>query len=135
MDFHDIKIDFLGHSGFMIVAQAGLRIAIDPLNVTSGLQAADIILITHSHYDHCCIKDISALSRKGTVIVASADSQSKITRVEGVEMQVIEVGDELSLGKVKIEAVPAYNIGKEFHSKKEGWLGYVIKMDNIIVYH
>ena len=135
MEFYDVKIDFLGHSGFIIVTQAGLRIAIDPLNITSGLPAADIILITHSHYDHCSIKDIAALSRKGTIIVASADSQSKITRVEGVEMQVIEVGDELTLGKIKIEAVPAYNVGKEFHPKKEGWIGFVIKMDKTIVYH
>ena len=135
MDFHDIKIDFLGHSGFVIVTQTGLRIAIDPLNITSGLPPADIILVTHSHYDHCSIKDISALSRKGTIIVAPADSQSKITRVDGIEMQVIEVGDELNLGKIKIEAFPAYNLGKEFHPKKEGWIGYVIKMGNTIIYH
>jgi L-ascorbate metabolism protein UlaG (beta-lactamase superfamily) len=64
-----------------------------------------------------------------------ADAQSKITRVEDVEMQIIENGDELEFGSVKVSAVPAYNIDKEFHPKSEGWLGYIVKMDNVIIYH
>lgn len=50
-------------------------------------------------------------------------------------MQIIEVGDELEFGSVKVEALPAYNIEKEFHPKREGWLGYVVKLDNIVIYH
>ncbi|HLC53327.1 MAG TPA: MBL fold metallo-hydrolase [Candidatus Nanoarchaeia archaeon] len=135
MEIEGVKLEFLGHSGFVISNGGGKRIAIDPYNVSEGVGKVDFILITHSHYDHCSIKDITHLSKKGTVIIAPADSQSKITRIEGVQMEVIEVGDELVFGNMRIEAVPAYNIGKDFHPKSEGWLGYVVKLEKVIVYH
>lgn len=134
MEIDGVKINFLGHSGFLIEAN-NKRIVIDPYNTSDNLDKSDIILITHSHYDHCSIKDINKLSRRGTIILTPADAQSKITRIEGVEMQIVEVGDEISFGNMKIEAVPAYNVNKDFHPKKEGWFGYIIKFNNIIIYH
>jgi len=130
-----VKIEWLGHSGFII--SNGKKVAIDPYNISenAAVNKADIILITHPHYDHCSIKDIAKLAKEGTIVIVPADAQSKITRIEGVEMQVIELGDELDLGNIKISTVSAYNIKKEFHPKNEGWFGYVVKMNNIIVYH
>lgn len=133
MEIGGIKLSYLGHSGFIIHNEK--KIAIDPYNVSDGIEKVDLILITHSHYDHCSIKDIQRLSKKGTVIVVPADAQSKITKVEDVEMQIIETGDELIFGDVKVSAVPAYNVDKEFHPKSEGWMGYIIKMGNVVVYH
>ena len=134
MEIGGIKLLYLGHSGFLI--NNGKKIAIDPYNISENVnEKADLILITHSHYDHCSIKDIQKLSKKGTIIVVPADAQSKITRVEGVEMQIIEIGDELEFDGVKVSAVPAYNIDKKFHLKNEGWLGYVVKIGNTIIYH
>jgi L-ascorbate metabolism protein UlaG (beta-lactamase superfamily) len=75
------------------------------------------------------------LAKKGTIIVVPADAQSKITRIEDVEMQIIEIGDELEFGDVKVSAVPAYNVGKEFHPRSEGWMGYLVKMGSVIIYH
>lgn len=133
MEIGNIKLLYLGHSGFLINNE--IKIAIDPYNISDNMEKADLILITHSHYDHCSIKDIQKLSKKGTIIVVPADCQSKITRVENVEMQIIEIGDELEFSGVKVSAVPAYNIDKDFHPKSEGWLGYLVKMHNIIIYH
>ncbi|VVB80770.1 Beta-lactamase superfamily domain protein [uncultured archaeon] len=133
MEIGGIKISFLGNSGFAI--NNGKRVVVDPYNVSDGAEKADLILITHSHYDHCSIKDITKLAKKGKVGVVPADAQSKITRVEDVEMQIIEVGDELEFESVKVTAVPAYNIDKEFHPKSEGWMGYIIKHGNVIIYH
>ncbi len=130
-----IKIDFLGHDGFIITNEQGKRIAIDPYNVSAGVEKADFILITHGHYDHCSVKDISALAKQGTMVIAPPDTQSKLTRIEGIKMELMQIGDILDFGKIVIEAVPAYNIGKDFHPKSEGWLGYVLKMGNVIVYH
>lgn len=140
MEMDNLKIDFIGHDGFLIsLGKNGgtKKIAIDPYNLSENMskEKVDFILITHSHYDHCSIKDITNLSKSGTVIIIPADAQSKITKIEGVHMQLIEVGDELSFGNIKIQAMPAYNIGKDFHPKKEGWLGYLIKMDKSIIYH
>ncbi|MEK6888904.1 MAG: MBL fold metallo-hydrolase [Nanoarchaeota archaeon] len=135
MDVDGIKIEFLGHDGFLIECKDGMRIIIDPYNVSDSVGKADFILITHSHYDHCSIKDIGKLVKEETVIVVPADVQSKITKIEKVHMEVVEIGDEIELGKFKIEVVPAYNIGKDFHPKSEGWFGYLIKMRNVIIYH
>ena len=135
MEIGGIKLSYLGHSGFIISNEK--KIAIDPYNISdaAGGEKVDLILITHSHYDHCSIKDIQKLVKKGTIIVVPADSQSKITRIEDVEMQIIEVGDELTFGDVKVSAVPAYNVDKEFHPKSEGWMGYIVKMGNVVIYH
>lgn len=138
MEVKGIKLEFLGHSGFLITNGGGKRIAVDPYNISEKAVSggkADIILITHNHYDHCSIKDIEKLAKKGTIVVVSADSQSKITKINDVDMRVVEVGDEIEFGSVKVEIFPAYNINKEFHPKKEGWLGYIIKMKDVIIYH
>src|SRR3989344_5102020 len=129
MELRGARLDFLGHSGFLISAESGKKIIIDPYNISENVPKADFVLITHSHYDHCSIEDIKKVSNVGTVVVVPADSQSKITRIENVEMQVAEVGDELNFGNVKIEIFPSYNINKEFHPKKEGWFGYLIKVN------
>jgi len=134
MQIKDITLEFLGHSGFLI-KQRGRNIIIDPYNTSDNIEKADLILITHSHFDHCSIKDIEKLSNQGTTIVVPADAQSKINKIQNVEMQIIEPGDELDLKNIKVEAIPAYNVDKEFHPKREGWLGYLIKLDEVIIYH
>jgi L-ascorbate metabolism protein UlaG (beta-lactamase superfamily) len=139
MQFADINIDFTGHSGFLITCLEGKKVFVDPFNLSEEVvkEKADFILITHSHYDHCSIKDIERIVKPGSVIVCPPDVQSKITRIEGVNMQLIESGEELVLGKMKVEALAAYNTEKdrEFHTKKDGWVGYVIKIGNVIIYH
>ena len=56
-------------------------------------------------------------------------------KIEGIRLEVIEIGDKIDLGNIKVEAVAAYNKDKEFHPKSEGWLGYVIKYGEVILYH
>ncbi len=137
MEIGGVKIDYTGHSGFVFLSKEGVKIAIDPYNVNDNSSKVDFILITHSHYDHCSIKDIEKISDKSTTVIVPADAQSKITRIENVAMQVIESGDELIFdeGRIKIQALPAYNLGKNFHTKADGWIGYLIKIDNTIIYH
>lgn len=133
MEVKGVKIDYLGHSGFLF--SNGKSIIIDPYNLPEKPVKADLILITHSHYDHCSIKDIEKVKKEGSVVVIPADAQSKITKVDGVNMQIIEPGDELTFGSVKVEAVPAYNVNKNFHPKREGWMGYVVKFKDVVIYH
>lgn len=135
MEIEDVRLDFLGHDGFLVTIKEGKKIVIDPYNVSESVGKADFVLITHSHYDHCSIKDIEKVAKLGTVVIVPGDAQSKITRIDGVDMQIVEVGDELAFGNIKIEALPAYNIGKDFHPKSEHWLGYLIKIGKVIIYH
>ena len=130
----DIEIKWLGHSGFLI--QNSKTIYIDPYNIKDGLPKADIILITHSHYDHCSFADLKKVAKEGTKIIMTADCQSSVTKFDiPIKMEIVEAGQELELGDVKIATIPAYNIGKHFHPKDEGWVGYIVKMNDVIVYH
>ncbi|MFH1308381.1 MAG: MBL fold metallo-hydrolase [archaeon] len=132
MKVGDLDIKWLGHAGFLITNTK--RIYIDPYNISSQ-EKADIILITHSHFDHCSLADIEKIIKKGTVVVISPDVQSKINKFQGVEIQIMEPGDEISIGSVKIVAVAAYNKNKDFHKKSENWNGYLVKQGQVVIYH
>jgi L-ascorbate metabolism protein UlaG (beta-lactamase superfamily) len=134
MNIGGIELKWLGHSSFLIKNHK--IIYIDPFNIKENSDKADIILITHSHYDHCSVADIKNIIKEGTKIVLTADSQSKITRFETpIDIQIVEPNKELVFGDIKISTVPAYNIDKSFHPKEEGWVGYIIKMNDILIYH
>jgi L-ascorbate metabolism protein UlaG (beta-lactamase superfamily) len=129
-----VKLDYLGHSGVKISVE-NMKIIIDPYNVSNNVEKADVILITHGHFDHCSIKDIEKVVKQGTIVLCPADCQSKLMKIEGINLQVVEWGDILDFRNFKIEAFPAYNVKSDDHSKSDGWLGYVVKMEGIIFYH
>ncbi len=134
MKIGEVEIKWLGHAGFLI--KNSKVIYVDPYNIRDGSEKADLILITHSHYDHCSVADIQKIVKEDTKIILTADSQSKITRFDvPIKIEIIETGQEIDLHDVKISAVPAYNTDKHFHPKDEAWIGYLIKMNNVIIYH
>ena len=134
MKFGDIELKWLGHAGFVI--KNSLTIYIDPYNIKENLDKADVILLTHSHYDHCSVDDLKKIIQNGTKIICPADCQSKINRFdESVKVELVEPGSEINLGTIKISALPAYNVDKDFHPKDNGWVGYLIKMKDVLIYH
>jgi L-ascorbate metabolism protein UlaG (beta-lactamase superfamily) len=134
MKIGEIELSWLGHSGFLI--ENSKIVYIDPYKIKEGLPKADLILITHSHYDHCSVSDLQKIVKEGTKIIMTVDSQSKIARFDvPIRMQVVEAGQEVDLGNIKILAVPAYNLDKPFHSKEDGLVGYLIKINGITIYH
>ena len=134
MEIDGVEIKWLGHSGFLI--KNSKIIYIDPYNIKDNSEKADLILITHSHYDHCSVADINKIIKEGTKIVITADCQSKIARFNiPIEMCIIEPGQELIYKGIKIFTLPSYNIDKPFHSKEEFWVGYIIKMNQFLIYH
>ena len=122
-----MEITWLGHAGFML--EGVKRVYIDPYQIKTGLPPADIVLVTHSHFDHFSQNDIKRILDDSTVIVAPSDC-----KMSG-NVRNVKPGDTIEIGGVRIEAVPAYNIGKRFHPKGSGWVGYVVEMDGVRVYH
>lgn len=133
MKLGNIELEWMGHSGFLI--KNDKIIYIDPYQINRSEPKADIILITHSHHDHCSIADIEKIARNGTIVIVPPDCQSKITKLENLSMQIMIPGDEITVEGIKICAVPAYNRDKTFHPKSEEWNGYIVKFGNVILYH
>ncbi|MBW1988198.1 MAG: MBL fold metallo-hydrolase [Deltaproteobacteria bacterium] len=120
---------WLGHDGFLFSA-AGKTVVVDPFKVENG-QIADVILVTHEHFDHCSPDDIAKFSGKDTVIVTDADSAKKLSG----NVKVVAPGDTVTANGVKVTAVPAYNTDKLFHPKDKGWLGFVFTLSGVSIYH
>lgn len=124
------KIHWLGHAAFFIEG-ASAKIYIDPYQIKEGLPKADIILITHEHFDHCSHQDINKLYKTDTVIVGPETIVGKLPYA----IKVLKPNETLAIKDIKIEAVYAYNPKKNFHPKSEGNLGYIITVDNSKIYH
>ncbi len=129
MEFNGINIEWLGHASFCL----NKTIYIDPFQVKGG--KADLILITHAHYDHCSLEDIKKLIHKDTIVIGPVDIQSKIAKLGDLKFHIISPSATIEVGKIKITGYPAYNLNKHFHPKSEGWLGYLIEINKIKFYH
>ncbi len=120
-------IHWLGHDTFKISGQK--IIYTDPFKIKKS-DVADIILITHEHHDHCSPEDIKKIQGPKTVIISSPDCAAKLTG----NVKTAKPGDRFSIDGIEIEAVPAYNTNKNFHTKDRGWVGYIFKANNIRIY-
>lgn len=110
------------HSSIRI--DEGKIIYFDPYNISGMPFDADIILITHSHFDHYSLDDIRKVMKSDTIIVCPRS----MTEPNELDLMVKQVsaGERFEVLGVRFEAVPAYNIGKTFHPKSNEWLGYII---------
>lgn len=122
------KLKWLGHDTFLI--EGDKTIYIDPFQIESGPKA-DIIFITHDHFDHCSVEDIAKIQQDSTVFVTEKDSASKLTG----DCRVVKPGDTLEVEGVQVQVVPSYNMDKDFHPKDNGWVGFILTIDGERVYH
>ncbi len=130
LEFEGISITWLGHDSMKIKGD-GKVIYIDPWKLKDA-EPADIVLVTHEHYDHCSPADVEKVSKmEGTTVVATADSARKLKG----DVMVVKPGDTVEVDGVTIEAVPAYNTNKSFHPKNSNWVGFIVTMGGKSIYH
>lgn len=133
------KIHWLGHASFRIEGESAM-IYIDPWKISGG-PTADLVLITHEHFDHCSGEDIAKVVGQGTVVVATAPCRGPLAGVVGEDaIRTMGPGDELTEKGVRIRAVAAYNTEPDrqgFHPRDPQIprVGYVIDVDAVSVYH
>jgi len=135
--FQNIEVHWLGHDSFVL--KGSKTVIIDPFKAR-GNYKADILLITHEHFDHLSEEDIGRFSGPSTTIVAPKICEDALKKFAN-EKKFVAPGSRTDIKGVALEAVPAYNVnkfrepGKVFHPRQDGRVGYVVTLDNVRFYH
>lgn len=112
----------------------GPVVYLDPWGIDAGEVPADLVLITHGHYDHFDPEDIHRIRKDSTRFVAPPDVAAEIAG----QVTAVEAGDQVEVAGVKIQAVPAYNVLEErldFHPRGSGGVGYLLELGGKAFYH
>jgi len=125
----------LGHSTIKI-NKNGKVIYIDPYNIKEDRYDADIIFITHNHYDHFSKDDIEKIRKQNTIIVLTEDILSEALELGFLESNIIKVkpNNSYCVENINFMTVASYNINKNFHPKDNNWVGYILVIDGIRYY-
>lgn len=121
------NIKWLGHDTFFVKGKK--TVITDPFKI-KGDYKADVILITHDHFDHCVQEDVKKVQKQDSIIVTTADCAKKLTG----NIKIVKPGDKITVHGIEVEAVPAYNTNKKFHTKETGWVGFIFKVDGKRIY-
>ena len=128
------NIEVLYHSSIRINKEK--TIYIDPFKIDKNYNDADIVFITHDHYDHYSEEDIDKVINENTTIIIPEELLTKILR-KGINKNAVitvESNKEYMVQGIKFETIPAYNTNKTFHPKENDWVGYIITLDGIRYY-
>lgn len=108
----------------------------DPLEIEGTPHDADMIFITHEHYDHFSPDDIRKVIKQDSQIIIPVamldvikENDFPVYMLHGILPLQTENCDG-----VKCQGIPAYNIDKPFHPKSNNWLGYLVELDGRTYY-
>ena len=124
-----VEIQWINHASFRLAADDCV-VYIDPWKLSSSPADADVVFVSHDHFDHFSADDVAAVSGDATVVVGPVDTVQQLPNGRA-----LEPGQCLELPGAVIEGVPAYNIGKDFHPRHNNWLGAVIEIGGVRVYY
>ena len=107
-------------------------IYVDPFKIDKNYNDADMIFITHDHYDHYSEEDIDKVKKANSIFIVPENLLKKGINDENIITLAPE--DIEIIDGIKIEAIHSYNIDKPFHPKEKNWLGYIIEIDGVRYY-
>lgn len=137
MDLDGVSFQWLGHDGFRIIA-GGKVIYTDPYQLSKAHHEkhdADIVFISHNHFDHLSMDDLKHIVGKKTSIVAAKECVDQLKAAGAAEVKGVAPGDRLAVQGLSVEVLAAYNVNKKFHPKADGKAGFVITVSNMRIYH
>ena len=111
------------------------KIYFDPYNIDTEYKDADIIFVTHDHFDHYDIDSINKIRKDDTYIVVPHTLKEEVSKHFKEEyILVVDPGKEYNINDISFKTVRAYNIGKNFHPKENNWVGYIVNVDGYSYY-
>ncbi|MHA1340161.1 MAG: MBL fold metallo-hydrolase [Promethearchaeota archaeon] len=125
-----MRLKYISHACFLLEL-SGKLIYFDPYKIPKNAEKADIILVSHDHYDHLDKGSVKTISKESSLLILPESCSGKYK----IEIKKVKPGDTISLNGISIKAVPAYNPNKRFHPKSNNWVGYIVSDGNISVYH
>ncbi len=128
------SIEVLCHSAIKI--NNGVTIYIDPFKIKQDFNDADLIFITHSHFDHYSEEDILKVRKQNTKIILTSDIFENAKRLgfDRDDILVVEPSKDYEINNLKFSTIPAYNLNKQFHPKANNWVGYIINLNGVRYY-
>jgi len=124
-----VELKWLGHASFRIAGADGVAY-IDPWKLADAPHDADVIVVSHSHFDHCSPDDVKKVSKADTAVIAPADTIARLGARNAVAP-----GESVTIKDITVETVAAYNVNKAFHPRGNNWLGVVITIDGKRIYY
>ena len=127
------NIQVLNHSSIKINREK--VIYIDPFKIDNEYHDADIIFITHSHFDHYSEEDIDKIMKENTKLIITEDLEQKVLeKVKKENVICVQPEKNYFVDGINFETIPAYNTNKQFHPKANNWVGYAIELNGIKYY-
>ena len=126
----------LNYQSSIRIEKGNKIIYFDPYKIENNSNDADYIFITHSHYDHFSISDISKIKNDNTKFIITSDIQDKIQElgVKEENIQVVYPNNNYKIGTLSFDVVAAYNTNKSYHKKSYNWVGYNVDIDGTYYY-
>ena len=108
----------------------------DPFKIEENYNDADVIFITHDHYDHYSEEDIDKVVKEDTIIVVPEDLKTKLLKKGWKEENIITVrpNEIYTVKNIEFKTIPAYNVNKQFHPKENAWVGYSLEIEGVTYY-
>ncbi len=131
-----MNLEVIAQNAVKICSSEGKIIYCDPFKLRDAAHDADVIFITHSHFDHFSPEDIDMIKKQTTSIVVTQDLYDKAIDCGFDESQVLDVipNNEYEIAGIKFKTIPAYNTNKDFHKREYNWVSYLIEVDNEVIY-
>lgn len=128
------SIEVLAHSCIRI--QGDIVAYFDPFMVKEEPHDADIVFLTHDHYDHFSPEDFWKVANPDTLIIAPETIVSNLVEndIDKEMIAPVKPGDKLVIFGIPVEVVRSYNTNKEFHPKENNWVGYIVTFDGTRCY-
>jgi len=136
-EFKGITLKWTGHAGFQIT-DGDKNLYIDPYKLgkqNNDLNNADLVLISHNHFDHLSLDDLNKVINPNTLVIAAKECLAQLKDLNVKNIRGVVPNERITFENILVKTTAAYNTNKEFHPKKDDKVGFIITINNVVIYH